>query len=144
MYRLKGIDRILRMITHARRWSLFWVSDTVKAVYWLSSEQYHFTLMIKVMLSLLICLALLPLPALRTNILFISISLCLNSINWDKSLEKHVISKNNSHCICQHLHIKLFRRILSFHLKRTPLNRFHLGEVSLCLKCKNQIEILSV
>lgn len=41
--------------------------------------------------------------------------------------------KDLLHCMCQHLHITLFRRILSFHLKRIPLNRFHFGDVSFCL-----------
>lgn len=36
--------------------------------------------------------------------------------------------------MCQHLHITLFNRILSFHLKRIPLNRFHFGDVNFCLK----------
>lgn len=35
--------------------------------------------------------------------------------------------------MCQQRHITLFKRILSFHLKRIPRKRFHLGDVNFCL-----------
>lgn len=38
------------------------------------------------------------------------------------------------HCMCQHRQMTLFNRILSFHRSRMPLNRFHFGDVSFCLK----------
>lgn len=46
----------------------------------------------------------------------------------------HTLTTINLHCMCQQRHIKLLRRIFSFHRKRTPLNRFHLGDVSFWLK----------
>lgn len=36
--------------------------------------------------------------------------------------------------MCQQRQMTLFNRILSFHLRRIPLKRFHLGDVSFCLK----------
>lgn len=43
--------------------------------------------------------------------------------------------------MCQHLHIKLFNRILSFHRNRMPLKLFHLGDVSFCLQIKIEYKI---
>ena len=45
----------------------------------------------------------------------------------------NVITNMYLHCMCQHRQITLFSLILSFHLSRIPLNRFHLGEVNFCL-----------
>lgn len=46
------------------------------------------------------------------------------------------LKNGNIHCICQHRHIKLFNRILSFQRSRIPLKLFHFGEVNFCLKYK--------
>lgn len=43
------------------------------------------------------------------------------------------------HCMCQHLHITLFNRILSFQRSLIPLKRFHLGDVNFCLR-NNRIQ----
>lgn len=39
-----------------------------------------------------------------------------------------------SHCMCQHLQMRLFNRILVPHLNRMPLKRFHFGDVNFCLE----------
>lgn len=38
------------------------------------------------------------------------------------------------HCMCQHLQMRLFNRILVPHRSLIPLKRFHLGDVNFCLE----------
>lgn len=39
-----------------------------------------------------------------------------------------------SHCMCQHLQMRLLSRILVPHRSRIPLKRFHFGDVNFCLQ----------